>query len=233
MRALQDQVDDVLCTRTRTSRATFTMTGNGQFLASNQGFLLHVPEAARGARRRSTQVAGELMGELGAIPGVFAFLRPVPGAGDQHGRDEPEPGAVRLTRSPGVNPEQVYDAGAASSWRSCGEYPGFRDASPPTSSTTRRISTSRSGATRPRCTASPRRASSTLLRNAYSQNYLYLIKKPDGSVPGHPRGRGRGAREAGGPVAALHQVRRREEPRAARRAGHLEDDRSARRPSIT
>ena len=43
----------------------------------------------------------------------------------------------------------------------------------------------------------------TLLRNAYSQNYVYLIKKPHGPVPGHPRGRRLARAAPRGPGAAL------------------------------
>ena len=48
MHALQDRADEVI-RQNPAVEATFTMTGNGQFLASNQGLLLDVPQAARRA----------------------------------------------------------------------------------------------------------------------------------------------------------------------------------------
>jgi len=76
MHALQDRADDVM-RQDPSVGATFTMTGNSQFLASNQGFLLAF---LKGPEERAPiqNVAGQLMGKLGAIPGVFPFLRPYP-----------------------------------------------------------------------------------------------------------------------------------------------------------
>jgi hydrophobic/amphiphilic exporter-1 (mainly G- bacteria), HAE1 family len=76
MRALQDQADAVL-RQDPSVGATFTMTGNGQFLSSNQGLLLAFltpPEE----RAPIPQVTGQLMGKLSALPGVFPFLRLFP-----------------------------------------------------------------------------------------------------------------------------------------------------------
>src|SRR5438309_6017128 len=74
MRALQDQADEVL-RQDPSVRATFTMTGNGQFLSSNQGLLLAFLKPPE-ERVPIQNVAGQLMGNLGTIPGVFPFLRP-------------------------------------------------------------------------------------------------------------------------------------------------------------
>ena len=75
------------------------MTGNSQFLASNQGLLLaflNPPQVRAPIQSRG----GRLMGRLGTIPGVFAFLRPMPVLRYQHGSDQPEPGAVRVLAFP-------------------------------------------------------------------------------------------------------------------------------------
>ena len=98
------------CTTIRTSSPTFTMTGNGAFLPSNQGITFTFLEAARTSARRSQNVAGEMMGKLDTIPGVFTFLRPFPVLEISTGRDQPEPGQYAFTVS-GVNPEQVYETG--------------------------------------------------------------------------------------------------------------------------
>src|SRR5881628_1338700 len=76
MRTLQDRADDVL-RQDPSVGATFTMTGNGRFLSSNQGLLLAFLKPPEG-RPPIQAVAGQLMGKLGAIPGVFPFLRPFP-----------------------------------------------------------------------------------------------------------------------------------------------------------
>ena len=71
MHALQDQADEVIRQNPAVD-ATFTMTGNSQFLASNQGLLLCF---LKGPEERAPiqAVAGQLMGKLGTIPGVFPF----------------------------------------------------------------------------------------------------------------------------------------------------------------
>ena len=69
-----------------------------------------------------------------------------------------------------------------------------------------------------------------LLRNAYSQNYLYLIKKPEDQYQVILEDRRRRAIETRRPRSALHQIGRRPEPGAAQRTGDLEDRHSARRP---
>src|SRR4029077_6653914 len=76
MHALQDQAG-VLMREDPAVGATFTMSGNGQFLASNQGLLLaflYPPQV----RPPIQAVAGGLMGRLASIPGIFPFLRPFP-----------------------------------------------------------------------------------------------------------------------------------------------------------
>ena len=73
------------------------MTGATGFLASNQGIMftfIRPPEE----RKPIQEVAAEMMGKLNSIPGVFDVLAAVSGSGDQHGRDKPEPGPVRICR---------------------------------------------------------------------------------------------------------------------------------------
>ena len=98
------------------------MTGNGAFLASNQGItftFLKPPERARADR----EVAGEMMGKLGAIPGVFAFLRPFPVLEISTGATNQNQGQYAFSVS-GVNPDQVYEA-AGKLMAKLAEYPGF------------------------------------------------------------------------------------------------------------
>ena len=53
MRDLQDQAGSIYASRIPRVGATFTMTGNGQFLASNQGLAARVSVSAAGARADS------------------------------------------------------------------------------------------------------------------------------------------------------------------------------------
>jgi hypothetical protein len=53
------------------------MTGNAQFLSSNQGLLLAFLKSPEN-REPIEGVAGGLMGQLAGIPGVMPFMRPRP-----------------------------------------------------------------------------------------------------------------------------------------------------------
>jgi len=174
MRALQDQADGVL-RQDPAVGATFTMTGNGQFLSSNQGLLLAFLEPPQ-TRAPIQDVAGQLMGKLGAIPGVFPFLRPFPVLEISTGATNQNQGQYAFSLS-GVNPGQVYDV-AARLMGKLREYPGFATLSSDFFNNTpnldidlRRDQARTYGVSETRILA--------LLRNAYSQNYLYLIKKPE------------------------------------------------------
>ncbi len=76
MRDIQNQVDETLH-QDPNVLMDFTMTGNGQFLPSNQGITFTFLKPAD-QRKPIQEVAAELMGKLDSIPGVFAFLRPFP-----------------------------------------------------------------------------------------------------------------------------------------------------------
>src|SRR5712692_10173576 len=59
-------------------RSTFTMSGNGQFLPSNQAFLIAFLKDPS-QRPPIAQVAGQLMGGIAmTIPGAMAFVQPNP-----------------------------------------------------------------------------------------------------------------------------------------------------------
>jgi HAE1 family hydrophobic/amphiphilic exporter-1 len=173
MRALQDRVDEVLHQDPNVVTA-FTMTGNSQFLSSNQGItftFLRPP-----AERAPIQVAaGQLMGKMSAIPGVLAFLRPYPVLEISTGATNQNQGQYAFSVS-GVNAGQVYEA-AAKLMDRLAPYPGFATLSSDFFNNTpnvdigiRREQAKMYGVSEARIL--------NLLRNAYSQNYLYLIKKP-------------------------------------------------------
>ena len=174
MQALQDRVDETLHEDPNVL-TDFTMTGNGQFISSNQGitFTFLKPPAARAP---IAQVAAQLMGKLGAIPGVFPFLRPYPVLEISTGATNQNQGQYAFSLS-GVNPGQVYDV-AAKLMGKLRDYPGFLTLSsdyfnntPSLDIDIRRDQAKTYGVSEARILG--------LLRNAYSQNYLYLIKKPE------------------------------------------------------
>jgi HAE1 family hydrophobic/amphiphilic exporter-1 len=174
MQALQNKAETIL-RQDPSIGATFTLTGNGQFLASNQGLVLGflVPPQVRAPIQL---VTGELMRKLDAIPGVFAFLRPMPVLNISTGATSQNQGRYAYSLS-GVNAQQVYDV-AQKLMARLQQYPGFATISsdyfahtPNLEIDIRRDQARTYGVSEARIL--------TLLRNAYSQNYLYLIKKPE------------------------------------------------------
>ncbi len=173
MQAKQDQVDEVLRNDPDVLTA-FTMTGGGQFIAANQGIIftfLRPPQE----RRPILEKAGELMGKFGAIPGVLALLRPFPVLEISTGAVSQIQGQYSYAIS-GVDQAQVYDT-ANRLLAKLREFPGFGTvssdmfhATPSLDVTIRREQAKLYGVSEARILS--------LLRDAYSQNYLYLIKKP-------------------------------------------------------
>jgi hydrophobic/amphiphilic exporter-1 (mainly G- bacteria), HAE1 family len=173
MKALQAQANEALRQDPRV-RAAVSVTGLSQYVASNQGLFFIFLEPPRG-RPPIQQVAGELMGKLAAIPGVFPFLRPYPVLEISTGATNQNQGQYAYSLS-GVDPEQVYEVAGKLMTRLRG-YPGFATLSsdhfantPSLDIEIRRDQARTYGVSETRILA--------LLRNAYSQNYLYLIKKP-------------------------------------------------------
>ena len=174
MRALQDQADQTLHDNPNVLM-NFSMTGNNQFLASNQGlfFIFVKPEDQRPP---IAAMAGQLMAGMGAVPGTLPLLRPYPVLEISTGATSQNQGQYAFSIS-GVNPEQVYDA-AAKLQGKLRQYPGFASVSsdyfhdtPNLDIDIERDQAKTYGVSETRILG--------LLRNAYSQNFLYLIKKPD------------------------------------------------------
>lgn len=174
MRAFQDRVDNVLQNDPHVL-TEFTMTGATGWLPSNQGILFTLigpPEE----RQPIAEVSGEMMGKLNSIPGVMTFLRPFPVLEISTGVTNQNQGQYAFAIS-GANPDQVYEVGQKLMGKLM-EYPGFLTVSsdyynntPNLSIDLRRDQVKTYGVSEARIL--------TLLRNAYAQNYLYLIKKPD------------------------------------------------------
>jgi HAE1 family hydrophobic/amphiphilic exporter-1 len=174
MRALQNQA--AIAMRSDPAvEATFTLTGNSQFLASNQGLLLSFLKPPQ-VRPPIQAVVGGMIKNLSSIPGIFAFLRPMPVLNISTGATNQNQGQYAYAVS-GVNSEQVYDV-AQKMMAKLREFPGFAtvssdffDHTPNLEINIRRDQARIYGVSETRIL--------NLLRNAYSQNYLYLIKKPE------------------------------------------------------
>jgi HAE1 family hydrophobic/amphiphilic exporter-1 len=173
MRALQSRVDETLH-QDQNVITDFTMTGATGFLASNQGItftFIRPPDQ----RAPIQQVTAQMMGKLNSIPGVFTFLRPFPVLEISTGVTSQQQGQYAYAVS-GANPQQVYEVGQQLMGKLM-QYPGFLSVSsdffnntPNIDINIRRDQAKTYGVSETRIL--------TLLRNAYSQNYLYLIKKP-------------------------------------------------------
>jgi HAE1 family hydrophobic/amphiphilic exporter-1 len=153
---------------------TFTMTGGSGFFASNQGFLLAFLKDPS-ERAPIEQVAGQLMGGIsGSLPGVMAFLQPNPVLQISTGVTSQNQGQFAYSLS-GINPQQVYSS-AEKLIGKLRAYDGFASVSSDLFNHTPQLTIDIL-----RDQASLYGVSATqiesLLRNAYSENYIYLIKK--------------------------------------------------------
>jgi HAE1 family hydrophobic/amphiphilic exporter-1 len=174
MHELQSRVDEKLHEDPNVI-TDFTLTGATGFLASNQGIMftfIKPPEE----RQPIQEVTAQMMGNLNTIPGVFTFLRPFPVLEISTGVTSQNQGQYAYSVS-GANPQQVYEVSQKLMGKLM-EYPGFLSVSSDFYSNTpnvdinlRREQAKTYGVSEARIL--------TLLRNAYSQNYLYLIKKPE------------------------------------------------------
>jgi len=173
MHVLQNAAGEILRTDPAV-RASFTMTGNSRFVASNQGFLLaflNPPDD----RAPIGDVAGQLMGRLSQVPGILPFMRPNPVLQIATGATNQSFGQFAFSLS-GVDPEQVYEAAGRLVQR-LWAYPGFALVLPDRFASTPNLDVElRRDVARTRGVSETRILS--LLRRAYSQNYLYLTKTP-------------------------------------------------------
>ncbi|HUR39280.1 MAG TPA: efflux RND transporter permease subunit, partial [Planctomycetota bacterium] len=174
MRQLQDKAEEVIHGNPNI-RAAFTMVGNGSFINSNMGltFILLNPP---GQRPPIAQAAAEIMGGMSAVPGMFAGLSPYPVLQIATGASSQTLGKYLFSVS-GVNPEEVY----AASGKLMGKLAPhlgktFSSMIPDYYSNTPNLDVSLRREQARSYNVSEARIL-TLLRNAYSQNYLYLIKK--------------------------------------------------------
>jgi HAE1 family hydrophobic/amphiphilic exporter-1 len=174
MHALQNQADRIM-REDPAVNATFSMTGNGQFISSNQGFLLAFLKPPD-QRPPIPEVAAGLMAKLANVPGLMTFMRPRPVLEISTGATAQNQGQYAFALS-GVNARQVYDTSARLMER-LKVYPGLASLSSDYFNNTPGLDIEiRRDQAKIRGVAESRILS--LLRSAYSQNYLYLIKKPE------------------------------------------------------
>jgi hydrophobic/amphiphilic exporter-1 (mainly G- bacteria), HAE1 family len=173
MRAYQTQAEKIMKANPAV-RSTFTMSGNASFLGSNQAFLIAFLKSPK-ERAPIDQVAGQLMGGIaGTIPGVVAFLQPNPALEISTGATANAQGQFAFAL-PGIDPNEVY-ATAGKLMAKMYEYPGFLfvnsdlyNHTPNLQVDILRDQAKLYGVSETRIL--------TLLHDAYSQNYSYLIKK--------------------------------------------------------
>ena len=155
-------------------QTTFTMSGNSQFLPANQAFLIAFLKDPK-ERPPIQQVAGELMGGIaGTVPGALAFLQPNPVLEISTGATANVQGQFAYAIS-GINSQQVYET-AGKMMAKMYQYPGFLfvnsdlfNHTPNLQVDILRDQAKLYGISETRIL--------TLLHDAYSQNYSYLIKK--------------------------------------------------------
>jgi HAE1 family hydrophobic/amphiphilic exporter-1 len=174
MRALQNRVDEALHQDPNVI-TDFTLIGATGFLASNQGIMFTFIKPP-GERAPIAEVTAGMMGRLNSIPGVFTFLRPFPVLEISTGVTSQNQGQYAFSVS-GANPNQVYEVSQKLMGKLM-EYPGFLSVSSDYYSNTPNLDINIQRDQAKTFGVSEARIL-TLLRNAYSQNYLYLIKKPE------------------------------------------------------
>jgi HAE1 family hydrophobic/amphiphilic exporter-1 len=173
IKALQKEVDAVL-RKNPAVNETFTLAGFSQGLPSNQmlalAFLKDVSQ-----RPPITRVVAQLSQELSQIPGILPLLRPDPVLQISTGATKNNQGQYAFAIS-GVDANQVY-RGAQQMLAKCRQYPGFAAVSSDYFANTpvlnvglNELQLQSYGLTNVNV--------EQLLKNAYSQNYTYLIKTP-------------------------------------------------------
>ena len=173
MHALQDRVNQALYADPSLLMAV-DATGFTGLLPSNMGIIYAFLKPGE-QRPPIDAMAGEMMGRLGAIPGVFPLLRPFPVLQISTGATNQNQGQYAFAIS-GTDAGQVYQASDALMGK-LRAFPGFASLSSDAFRRTPRLEidvlreqAKAYGVSEARILA--------LLRNAYSQSYLYLIKQP-------------------------------------------------------
>jgi HAE1 family hydrophobic/amphiphilic exporter-1 len=155
---------------------TFTMSGNSTFLAANQGLMLAFLKDP-GQRLPIGAVAGQIMGAVGGkVPGMVAYLQANPVLQISTGATANQQGQFAYALS-GIDPKVVYET-AAKLMAKMHQFPGFLfinsdlfNHTPNLTVNLLRDQAKSYGVSETRIV--------NLLHDAYSQNYVYLIKRPN------------------------------------------------------
>jgi HAE1 family hydrophobic/amphiphilic exporter-1 len=175
MHAYQEQAEQVMQANPAVDM-TFSLTGSSGFLPGNQGFLLAFLKDPS-QRPPIAAVAGQMMGAIGAkVPGVAAFLQPNPVLQISTGATANTQGQFAYALS-GIDPDQVYSV-AGKMTQKMYEYPGFLFVTSDLFNHTPNLQVDLLRDQAKLYGVSETRILN-LLHNAYSQNYTYLIKKPN------------------------------------------------------
>src|SRR6266853_396706 len=174
MHTHQMQVEEVLHTNPAVDM-TFTMSGNNSFFPANQGLVLAFLKAPD--KRPPIQVVtGQLMGQLNSkIPGLLTFLKPQPVLQISTGATAQLQGQFAYSIS-GIDPNEVY-ASSATLMRKMSEFPGFLFVNSDLFNHTPNLQVDILREQSKTYGVSETRVLN-LLHQAYSQNYVYIIKKP-------------------------------------------------------
>jgi HAE1 family hydrophobic/amphiphilic exporter-1 len=174
MHTHQKEVEDVLHTNPAVDM-TFTMSGNNSFFPANQGLVLAFLKAPD-KRPPIEAVTGQLMGQLNSkVPGLTTFLKPQPVLQISTGATAQLQGQFAYSIS-GIDPNEVY-ASSATLMRKMSEFPGFLFVNSDLFNHTPNLQVDILREQSKTYGVSETRVLN-LLHQAYSQNYVYLIKKP-------------------------------------------------------
>src|SRR5579872_4751843 len=155
---------------------TFTLAGTNTFFPTNQGLLLAILKDP--SQRAPIQVvAGQLMAAVNSrVPGLLTFLQPNPVLEISTGATANFQGQFAYSLS-GIDPNQVY-AVAGQLMAKMREFPGFLFMNSDLFNHTLNLQVDILRDQAKVYGVSEARIL-TLLHNAYSQNYAYLIKRPN------------------------------------------------------
>ncbi len=172
-RQIQSQVDQILRKNPAVAE-TFSLSGFSKGLSSNQmlglAFLKDVSQ-----RAPINTVVAQLTRELSQIPGIIPLMRPDPVLQISTGATKNNQGQYAFAIS-GVDATQVYQS-ALAMMAKCRTYPGFQSVSSDYFANTPQLGIDMNQ-TQLQSYGLTNVNVETLLKNAYSQNYTYLIKTP-------------------------------------------------------
>lgn len=173
MKEYQRQVDTVL-RQNKYVQQTITLSNLSGYIPSSFGLVLaFLEDAAKGTRPPIEAVTGQLSGAMLSVPGIFPAIRPQPTLEISTGATSNNQGKYAYTIS-GINPAEVYD----SAQKMLAKMQAMPELSPPSSNIQYtpqlKINILRDQASTYGVTA---QMIESTLRNAYSQNYVYLVKK--------------------------------------------------------